>query len=157
MTKLNYKFNIHDKLQNSLYLGKLVAYQTVLNYMGGGRKMSVKHVIEYYKKMDKQRSDMLSMLELFDKQMRTSMVDSEKYEQIKKMAETFNTNYQRLSYVIYLLNQPNKKKKQQDYARRNKKFLQALDKKHSLDSVLNENSTVLKSIDRAVKGGDGDE
>lgn len=114
--------------------------------------MSVKHVIEYYKKMDKQRLDMLSMLELFDKQMRTSMVDSEKYEQIKKMAETFNTNYQRLSYIIYLLNQPNKKKKQQDYARRNKKFLQTLDKKHSLDSVLNENNTVLKSINRAVKG-----
>ena len=119
--------------------------------------MSVKHVIEYYKKMDKQRSDMLSMLELFDRQMQTSMVDSEKYEQIKKMAETFNTNYQRLSYIIYLLNQPNKKKKQQDYARRNRKFLQTLDKKHSLDSVLNENSTVLKSIDKAVKGGDGDE
>ena len=114
--------------------------------------MSVKHVIEYYKKMDKQRSDMLSMLELFGKQTQTSMVDSEKYEQIKKMAETFNANYQRLSYIIYLLNQPNKKKKQQDYAKRNKKFLQTLDKKHSLDSVLNENSTVLKSIDKAVKG-----
>ena len=114
--------------------------------------MSVKHVIEYYNKMNKQRLDMLSMLELFGKQTQTSMVDSEKYEQIKKMTETFNTNYQRLSYIIYLLNQTNKKKKQQDYARRNKKFLQALDKKHSLDSVLNENSIVLKSIDRAVKG-----
>ena len=40
MTKLNYKFNIHDKLQNSLYLGKLVAYQTVLNYMGEKKNVS---------------------------------------------------------------------------------------------------------------------
>ena len=55
-------------------------------------------------------------------------------------------NYQRISYIMYLLNLPNKKEKAVKYKRQNSKLLNTLSKDNSLEKTIEENSEVINKL-----------
>ena len=51
-----------------------------------------------------------------------------------------------LSWIMYLLNQPNKKSKEKAYERRMRKFTETLDKKFNKEGILNQNEEAIQRI-----------
>lgn len=105
--------------------------------------MSKKHVEEYFKVIADQYSEMIDLLKELEQQYETNIIEPERLDKIKESIIPLKTNYQRISYIMYLLNMPNKKEKQ-------KKYIKALevkqDKEGSLQKVKTENDTVIDNL-----------
>ena len=77
--------------------------------------MSVKHVKEYYDNVCNQYHEFIEELKDFEQLCNEGMVAPEIIEQAKQAIEPLKDNWQKLGYIIYLLNKPNKKSKQDRY------------------------------------------
>ena len=108
--------------------------------------MSVKHVKAYYEEICEQYHEMIENLRDFEKECEQNIVSPERLDQLKQMIVPLKTNYERISYIIFLLNQPDKKEKQKKYQRQNAKLLKAIDKMNTLNGVKAENNTVLNNM-----------
>ena len=85
--------------------------------------MSVKHVLEYYDQVCNQYHEFVEELKDFQQLCNDGMVAPEVIEQAKQAIEPLKDNWQKLGYIIYLLNKPNKKSKQKRYNNTSKKLL----------------------------------
>lgn len=74
--------------------------------------MSVKHVKEYYDSIYQDYHEMVQTLKDMEEECNNGLVAPEKVEQLKKMLEPIKMNCHRISYIMFLLNKPNKKEKQ---------------------------------------------
>lgn len=105
--------------------------------------MSKKHVEEYFKVIADQYLEMIDLLKELEQQYETNIIEPERLDKIKESIIPLKTNYQRISYIMYLLNMPNKKEKQ-------KKYIKALevkqDKEGSLQEVKTENNIVIDNL-----------
>ena len=108
--------------------------------------MSVKHIKAYYEEICDQYHEMVENLRDFEKECEQNIVSPERIEQLKQMIVPLKTNYERISYIIFLLNQPDKKDKQKKYQKQNAKLLKAIDKMNTLEGVKAENKDVLKKM-----------
>lgn len=108
--------------------------------------MSVKHVKKYYKEIEDQYFEMLQDIKDFEKEASENLIAPERVDQLKEMISPLKINYERLSYIMYLLNLPNKKTKQKGYIQRNNKLLKEIGVNNSAASVLQENRDVLTSL-----------
>lgn len=108
--------------------------------------MSLKDVKDYYNNVSNQYSEMLKCLKEMEKEYNESLVSPEQYEQMKSTIEPLKNNYMTLSWIMYLLNQPNKKEKIDKYKKQNKKKLESLDKTKSKDSIINQNNSILNKL-----------
>lgn len=79
--------------------------------------MSVKHVKKYYQQVCDQYSQMIEELKDFEKEAEEGLFPPEKIDQIKLSIEPLKINYERWSYMMYLLNLPNKSVKKKKYER----------------------------------------
>ena len=70
--------------------------------------MAVRHIKEYYGKVAQQYLDLLEELKDFEKLANEGMFEPEKLDQIKENIKPLMTNYQTLSYIMFLLNMPNR-------------------------------------------------
>ena len=108
--------------------------------------MSVKHVKLYYKEICDQYSDLLQELKDFEKEAQEGLIEPERIDNIKETIQPLMNNYQRISYIMYLLNLPNKKEKAVKYKRQNNKLLNTLSKDNSLEKTIEENSEVINKL-----------
>lgn len=108
--------------------------------------MAVRHIKEYYEQVCDQYVLMNEELRDFQKEVENGLVEPERLENLKKMIEPLKNNYMTLSWVMYLLNQPNRDSKERAYQKRNKKFLDSLDKNFNKESIMKQNDEVIKSI-----------
>ena len=67
------------------------------------------------------------------------MIGPDRLDNIKRQIEPLKNNYMTLSYVAFLLNKPNRDKKEKRYVESNKKKLLKLDFKRSPSGVVTEN------------------
>lgn len=105
--------------------------------------MSKKHVEQYFKTIADQYSEMLDLLKELEQQYETNIIEPERLDKIKESIVPLKTNYQRISYIMYLLNMPNRKEKQTKY----KKALEAKQyKEASLQKVKDENDSVIDNL-----------
>ena len=79
--------------------------------------MSVKHVKKYYQQVCDQYSQMIEELKDFEKEAGEGLFPPERIDQIKVSIEPLKINYERWSYMMYLLNLPNKSVKKKKYER----------------------------------------
>ena len=79
--------------------------------------MSVKHINRYYQQICDQYSQMVAELKDFEKEAEEGLFPPEKIDQIKISIEPLKVNYERWSYMMYLLNLPNKPAKKKKYER----------------------------------------
>ena len=81
--------------------------------------MSVKHIKEYYNKVCEQYHDFLEELRDFETLCNEGLVAPEMIEQAKRTIEPLKDNWEKLNYIIFLLNKPNNKSKQDRYSKAN--------------------------------------
>lgn len=108
--------------------------------------MSVKHVKAYFDEVAEQRRLMLEEIKDFEKEAEQNIIEPERLEMIKQNIQPLLNNYQMLSYIMFLLNKPNKKEKQKAYEKMNKKLLQSIDKKFTKEGVIQQNQDVIDSF-----------
>lgn len=108
--------------------------------------MSKKHVEQYYNEICDQYMEMQQNIKDFEQIAMEGMIEPERLDEIKKNIEPLMVNYERISYIMYLLNKPNKKEKLKVYEKQNKKILKKLNKNNSLENTLNENTNCINTL-----------
>lgn len=108
--------------------------------------MSVKAVKKYYDQICAQYTEMLQDIKDLEQEASEGLVEPERIDRLKEQIAPIKQNYERWAYMMFLLNEPQRKAKQAQYRRANKKLLKSLDSKNSLDAVLQENESARKNI-----------
>lgn len=110
--------------------------------------MAKKDVYEYFEVMRRQYFTMKNMLSDFEAEAAKGLVDLDKVEQIRSIVAPFKANYDRLAYIIYLMDKP-KNKKPRKQKKRDK--LKAEEEKFKLlnatkEQVASENEAQIEKV-----------
>lgn len=97
--------------------------------------MAVRDVINYYAQVESQYQEMLADVKDYEQAFNTGEISEEKYEQALQLVDGIKSNYERLSYIMFLLT------KRKKYAKR------SLTK----DVELTENAEYLQKLKREEK------
>lgn len=108
--------------------------------------MSLKDVKNYYNQICDQYNEMISDIQDLEKEAEQGIVEPERIDRLKEQVAPIKQNYERWAYMMFLLNQPARKEKVKRYQRQNKKLLDSLSKKNSLEAVIEENNEALKHV-----------
>lgn len=108
--------------------------------------MSKKHVDEYFNVVANQYTDMLEALKDMEEECTKGLLDPDRLEQMKKLIEPLKQNYMRISYIMFLLNKPNRTKKEKRYIDQQNKFLNSIPEKDKLEGIKEENKKIVDSI-----------
>lgn len=108
--------------------------------------MSVKAVRKYYDQICEQYHEMIELIHDLEKEAEQDLVEPERIERLKEQVAPIKQNYERWTYMMFLLNQPERKSKHEKYKRQYSRLLQNLDKQNDLDSVLEENKASLAQV-----------
>lgn len=108
--------------------------------------MSKRHVDEYFNTIANQYHEMLESLREIEEECNKGLMDPDRLEQIKTMINPLKENYMRISYIMFLLNQPNREKKVKKYQEQNKKLLNNIPKKDRLEGIKEENQKTINNI-----------
>ena len=109
--------------------------------------MAVKHVREYYERMVSDYVEMKKVLEELEKISEENASNAlNNIESIREQVKLLEANYKRLSYIMFLLNQPNKEKKKSRYFKREQKRLEAIPEKDRKEGVVEENSKIIENL-----------
>ena len=108
--------------------------------------MSVKHIKSYYEQICDQYKEMIENLHSIEQEAEVGLIEPERVERLKDQIDPIKKNYERWSYMMFLLNQPNRKNKRRAYQKQNQKLLNLLSASNSPESVLEENRTALENI-----------
>ena len=110
--------------------------------------MAVRDVLNYYNQVTKDYFNMQVELKDMEELLADKMVSPEMVDQMKRMISPIKSNYETLSYFMFLLNQPVKKCKQSRYKSQNKGLL---NHSKSKEEVLSENAQALQEL-RDMRG-----
>ena len=108
--------------------------------------MAVKDVEVYYKQICAQYKEMLENLKDFEEEAQQGLIEPERLDRLKEQVAPIKHNYERWTYMMFLLHQPQRKSKKPKYTELNKRLLKTLDTKNSLEGVLDENNEAMKHI-----------
>lgn len=113
----------------------------------GDEIMAVKDVREYYEQVTNQYVEMKRVLnELETVPELKASAAYQNIDSIKAQVAKLQENYNRLSYIIFLLNEPTKKSKKERYIKREQKKLSKIPKEDRKDAVLEENKNILTNL-----------
>ena len=108
--------------------------------------MAIKHIINYYNEICDQYKQMLDEIRDFEEEATKGLIEPERLDKIKEDIKPMKDNYERWSYMMYLLNLPTRKEKQKRYEQQNKKFLKAISDTNKVDATIEENNKSIESI-----------
>ena len=108
--------------------------------------MSIKHVNKYYDQICDQYQEMLENLKDLSTEAEKGFVEPERVTRLEQQIAPIKQNYERWTYMMFLLRQPNRESKIPRYEQQNKKLLSSLSKDNSLFAVLRENTQVLTEM-----------
>ena len=109
--------------------------------------MAKKHVEEYYMRMVSDYTEMKKVLEEMEKISEENAGKAlANIENMTEQLKLLEANYKRLSYIMFLLNQPTKEKKKKSYFRREQKKLNDIPEEHREEAVIKENSNVIENL-----------
>ena len=112
--------------------------------------MAKKHVMNYYYTVQNQYLKMKSMLDLFEKQVKEGKGSLETLDAVKETTGRLKENFDRIAYIMYLLNTPAKKKKSNRYDKQNKGLKDYLETS-DLNHIKDENENVLVQLSEMIK------
>ena len=112
--------------------------------------MARRHVVDYYLEQENLYLDMLSNLQDFKDLLKEQKISIEDYEQACKEIEKVKENYERLAYIMFLLNKPNKKDKEE--SKKAKEWYKALNTV-SREAILDESKDALAHIKKLIEEG----
>ena len=102
--------------------------------------MALKQVKEYYKGIEKLYFELVSDLREMENEFKSGNITQEELDKLMIPVQNIKDNYLRLSYIIYLFYQPNRKKKVPAYDRQEHKLVKVFkDNRVDKDSDLEDN------------------
>lgn len=114
--------------------------------------MAVKDVKEYYYKMVSQYLEMKNDLADFEQALKDGFITEEQMQEALNEVAALQTNYDRLTYIMYLLELPQRKSKKIKHNKANKKLVEAFkDRSADIDAVLLENKSALNVFRAELK------
>ena len=109
--------------------------------------MPLRDVKEYYFKMLRQYFEMKADLADFEQALKDGFITEDQMQAAIEDVDKVKQNYERLSYIMYLLNLPNRKSKQEKYNNMNKKHVAEFEARQAdTKSVELENCDALKAF-----------
>ena len=108
--------------------------------------MSVKAVRKYYDQICEQFSDMLQDIRDLEEEAAQGLIEPERIERLKDQVAPIKQNYERWTYMMFLLNQPERPRKQPRYKDQNRKLLKSLNPENSIEATIQENEEARKHI-----------
>lgn len=112
--------------------------------------MAKSHIIKYYLEVEYQYLEMLDTLKELKELVKEGKIDVEAYEQEAANVGKLKENYERISYIMFLLNQPRRTSKKLDTD--TLRWYNEL-KNHSKEAIIDENKDVLCTFKQLVKEG----
>ena len=114
--------------------------------------MAVRDVKEYYFKLIAQKAELEADLADFEEALKNGFITEEQMQAAKDELIPYQINLDRLTYIMYLLELPNRKAKKAKFAKQNKKILNELEKRNADEqSVISENKSALDAFRKEVK------
>ena len=114
--------------------------------------MAVKDVKEYYFKLIAQKAELEADLADFEEALKNGFITEEQMQAAKDELVPYQINLDRIRYIMYLLELPNRKAKNAKFAKQNKKILDELEKRNADEqSVISENKSALDAFRKEVK------
>ena len=114
--------------------------------------MAARDVKEYYFKLIAQKAELEADLADFEEALKNGFITEEQMHAAKDELIPYQINLDRITYIIYLLELPNRKTKKAKFAKQNKKILDELIKRNADEqSVISENKSALDAFRKEVK------
>ena len=114
--------------------------------------MAARDVKEYYFKLIAQKAELEADLADFEEALKNGFITEEQMQAAKDELIPYQINLDRLTYIMYLLELPNRKAKKAKFAKQNKKILDELGKRNADESsVIAENKSDLEAFRQEVK------
>ena len=114
--------------------------------------MAARDVKEYYFKLIAQKAELEADLADFEEALKNGFITEEQMQAAKDELIPYQINLDRLTYIMYLLELPNRKTKKAKFAKQNKKILDELRKRNADEqSVISENKSALDAFRKEVK------
>ena len=114
--------------------------------------MAARDVKEYYFKLIAQKAELEADLADFEEALKNGFITEEQMQAAKDELIPYQINLDRITYIIYLLELPNRKAKKAKFAKQNKKILDELGKRNADEqSVIAENKSALDAFRKEVK------
>ena len=114
--------------------------------------MAARDVKEYYFKLIAQKAELEADLADFEEALKNGFITEEQMQAAKDELIPYQINLDRLTYIIYLLELPNRKTKKAKFAKQNKKIIDELGKRNADEqSVIAENKSALDTFRKEVK------
>lgn len=108
--------------------------------------MSKKAVDNYYKEITDQYHEMLQDIKDIEKDVMEGLTSPDLLETLKANIAPIKQNWERWTYMMFLLNQPERKSKIPRYKQTNKKLLANLSSSNSIEATIEENKNALERI-----------
>lgn len=122
--------------------------------------MARKHVISYYLEQEQAYLQLLDTIKELDELHRSGRIDYDRYSELRDrlapQVEELKAPYELMSYVIFLLNIPNRPKKGKKYITQNRIYFKYLEK-FSKEKAFDENADALKVIKSIIQEAIKDE
>ena len=114
--------------------------------------MAVKDVKEYDFKLIAQKAELEADLADFEEALKNGFITEEQMQAAKDELIPYQINLDRLTYIVYLLELPNRKTKKAKFAKQNKKIIDELERRKADEqSVIYENKSALDAFRKEVK------
>ena len=110
--------------------------------------MARRHVVNYFLEQENLYMELLSNLPDFQELFNSGKLTEEEYNTAIKEIENAKANYLTLSYIMFLLNKPNKSDKEE--SKINKQWYDSL-KQYSREAILDESKDALKHLKQLIK------
>lgn len=105
--------------------------------------MSRKHVEEYFNQISNDYHDMMEALRDMEDEVSNNLLSPDRLDNMKALIEPIKDNYMTWSYMMFLLNKPNKKKKQARYANQQGKNL---DENFSPEAFIEQDKKIIEEL-----------
>lgn len=113
--------------------------------------MSVKHVKRYFNDICDLYHELLENVKDMQEAAEQGLISPERFEEYKKTIEPVKTNYERWSYMMYLLNKPNKKEKQKTYKKSRKEEIAEFEMMRLDKIAIEESKEALENANNFIK------
>ena len=114
--------------------------------------MAARDVKEYYFKLIAQKAELEADLADFEEALKNGFITEEQMQAAKDELIPYQINLDRITYIIYLLELPNRRAKKVKFTKQNKKILDELEKRKADEqSVIYENKSALDAFRKEVK------
>lgn len=112
--------------------------------------MAKRHLTLYFLEVENLYLEMLENLKDFKELAQEGKIPQEDYDQALKEVDLLRANYERIAYIMMLLNKPNRKSNEE--ADMNKSWYASLEHA-SKEAILDESQDVLKTLKELIKKG----